>query len=385
MRKVSLLFGLLLTLTLMFGSTALAQAPFVLCGDLSEADCSILEAAQAAAMELHSASTEFNLAISISNIPYASYEELNFNLSGTGSYAVDPALMDRMMALQSDPSALFADPEGLVPWFVDLIQGTSANLSLALDLPPELIEALASEGETIPQPLTLELRLVDGFGYINLDDIAAALPNADIPPGWIGIDLATLIERGMEQGGFNSPQTMDPEILQNYMQDLQDPELVSEFMTIERLADTTVMGQPAAVFRYTFDYVALLQSEAFREMMQAQMEAVGEAMGEEFDDEAQAEMDEALDMMGPMFEGFTFEIQQVIGLEDYNTYTSEIHIVWDMAGLMATIGEETDGPAPLFTFDMTVNNSNFNIEPQITAPEDATIFPLNMMMPSPEM
>jgi hypothetical protein len=385
MRKVCLVFGLLLTLMLVFGIAALAQAPFVPCGDLSEADCSVLEAAQVAAMELHSGSTEFNLSIGISNIPDAPFENLNFNLSGTGSYAVDPALMDSMMALQSDPSALFADPEGFSRWFVDLMQGVSADMTLTLDLPPELIEALAAQDETIPQTLTLGLRLVDGFGYINLDNIAAALPDADIPPGWIGIDLATFMERSMDQSGFGGPQTMDPEVFQNYMQSFQNPEFINEFMSVERLTDTTVLGQAAAVFHYTFDYAALFQSQTFREMMLAQMEAVGEAMGEEFDADAQAEMEEAMDMMGPMFEGIALEMRQVIGLEDYYTYTTEMHMVWDMSGLLAAVGEEMAGPAPIITFDMAVNNSSFNIEPQIIAPEDATIFPLDMMMPSPEM
>lgn len=154
---------------------------------------------------------------------------------------------------------------------------------------------------------------------------------------------------------------------------------MAEFMTIERLEDTEVAGQQAAVFLYTFDYGALFQSETFQNMMRAQMEAAAEMSGEELDEDAQAEMEEAMSMMGPMFEDINLELRQVIGLDDKYIHSTEFHMDWDMSAMMAMMEPDSDGAAPTFVFDMTITSSDFNSAPEVTAPEDATLIPLNSM------
>jgi hypothetical protein len=56
-----------------------------------------------------------------------------------------------------------------------------------------------------------------------------------------------------------------------------------------------------------------------------------------------------------------------------------------MSGLMAAVEAEAEGPAPNFTFDIVVNASSFNDVPEIVAPEDATLFPIDSMVPANNM
>jgi hypothetical protein len=342
----------------------------VFCGDLPEADCDLLKASQEAMSGLTSASTQLDMSLSISNIPDAPFENLAFSVTGDGAFAIDPALQDQMMAMKSDPT-IFANPAESMALIGDLIGGVSGDLNLTLTIPAELAAMASAEME---QPLPV----VDGFGYVNLDSLAAVLPpDAGVPAGWVGIDLATALEMAMEQADMlGSMEAMDPSAMEGYMSMFQDPAAMGEFMTIERLSDTEVAGQAAAVFLVNFDYGAFFQSEMFSSLMQAQMDAISSASGEEMSSE---EFDEMMGMLGPMFENLNLEITETIGLEDNYTHTVDIHLDWDMAEFMAMVEPDSEGAAPVFVFDMSIQNADFNAAPEITAPEDATIFPIESM------
>jgi hypothetical protein len=370
---------LLLVLLLMVSGPTFAQNIGDFCGDLPEVDCTLLTESQTAMMEVSSASAQFDMSFSVSNIPDAPFDSLDFSLNGDGSFAVDPALMEMMHSIQDDPSALFSNPEAFSEWFTSFLNGVSGDLNLTLTIPADLAETFSSEDMTIPETVSIGLRLVDGVGYINLEDIAALMPDQGIPAGWIGVDLSDAWELAMKDADFNQLSEMDPDAFQSYMGSFQDPEFMAEFMTIERLEDTEVAGQQAAVFLYTFDYGALFQSETFQNMMRAQMEAAAEMSGEELDEDAQAEMEEAMSMMGPMFEDINLELRQVIGLDDKYIHSTEFHMDWDMSAMMAMMEPDSDGAAPTFVFDMTITSSDFNSAPEVTAPEDATLIPLNSM------
>jgi hypothetical protein len=285
-----------------------------------------------------------------------------------------------MMDMQHDPAALFSSPEAFEEWFVSFLNGVSGDLNLTLTLPADVAQMMSSEDMQVPETLSVGLRLVDGVGYANLSEIAALMPDEDIPPGWVGVDLKQAWELAMQQGDFDQFSEMDPAMFQSYMGSFSDPAFMAEFMTFERIEDTEVAGQQAAVFLYTFDYGALFQSEAFQNMMQAQMAAASEMSGQELDEDAQAEMQAAMSMMGPMFDDINLEVRQVIGLEDKYTHRTEVHMDWDMSAMMAMMGSGSDDAAPNLVFDMTITSSDFNAAPEITAPDDAMIIPLESMM-----
>jgi hypothetical protein len=374
-----MILSLILLLTALAGPT-LAQDVMVFCGDLAEADCALMKEASAASFTLQSGTTDLDVKLSISNIPDTPFESLTFRLSGSGAYSIDPAILETMEAYQNNPAAMFADTQMFSAWFLELLKGISGKLNLTLELPAEVLAMMPSEDGSLPNNLSFGLLLVDGFGYINLDDVAAALPDAGIPVGWLGVDLATFMEMALAQSGFGGDSAMDPEAFQAYMNSFQDAEAMSAFMTVERLADTTVTGQPAAVFLTTFDYGAFFQSDIFQQMMETQMAVISAAAGEELSAADQAEMSAAISQMGPIFEAINLEIRQVIGLEDKYIHSTEMHMDWDMTSFMAMADPQADGPAPRFTFDLAVSTGDFNVPQDIAAPADAMIFPLETML-----
>lgn len=388
MRRLYAVSAFVLILLLALSGSVFAQSDFVFCGDLPEEDCTLLQESQETMAALTSGVSQFDLLFSISNVPDMPVDTLTFNVNGDMAYEVDPALVEQMKSLQTDPSLMTGDPQAMTGVLVDLISGTSADLSLTVTLPSQLVEMMSSEEQAIPETISVDLRLVDGFAYVNLDDLATTMPDAGLPPGWMGVNLSAVMESAMQMqeqslDGMGGMGGMDPEMFESYAETFQDPSFLDEFMSVERLEDTEVNGQPAAVFLYTFDYGAFIQSEAFQSMMQAQMEAMGEMMDEDIDEADQAEIQEAMDMMETMFEDLNLTVREVIGLNDKYSYTTEVHMDWDMAEFMASVEPDSEGPAPNMIFNITINNTGFDSAPEITAPEDANIFPLEEMMAPP--
>jgi hypothetical protein len=386
-KKAILMISFLLVLVLALGGVAAAQgpAPFQFCGDLSEADCAIITAAQAASASLESATTSFNVDMNVTNVPDMEFESLAININGTGSFHIEPELMAQLQAAQQDP-ARFVNPSESIALLGSLVTGFAGDLTLTISIPPEVAMMMGgSEDETIPESITLGLRMVDGVGYVNLADLAAFIPADEAPPSdWMGMELQPLIAMlsgFMEMGQEN----MDPAAMEDMISGFMDPAFMNEFVGIERLGDTQVMGQNAAVFRTTINYAAFFESGMFQEMMRTQMAAMAEASGEELTEEDMAEMDEAFGMVGMMYENIDLAIIQTIGLDDSYIHVTEVNMNWDLSSLMAMTGEESEGPAPVFTLNMLVQNGDFNAAPPISAPEDATIVPFSEMMGSGSM
>ena len=78
-------------------------------------------------------------------------------------------------------------------------------------------------------------------------------------------------------------------------------------------------------------------------------------------------------------------ISETIGLDDKYVHGVSMHMDWDMTGLMAIAQPKETGPAPVFNMDINVTSGDFNAPQTITAPEGATIIPLDSMMPTNHM
>lgn len=387
MKKAILMISLLLVLVLALGSVASAQglSPFQFCGDLSEADCAIITAAQEASASLESATTNFNVDLNVTNVPDMPFENLAINVNGTGSFHIEPELMSKLQAAQTDPTS-FVNPAESIALLGDLVNGFAGDLTLTISIPPEVAMMMGgSEEAMMPESITLGLRMVDGVGYVNLGDLSAFIPADEAPPTeWMGMELQPLVAMlsgFMEMGQEN----MDPAAMEDMISGFMDPAFLNDFVNIERLADTEIMGQSAAVFSTTFDYAAFFQSGMFQEMMRTQIEAMAAATGEEITEDDLAEMDEVMGMMGMIYENIDLAVIQTIGLDDNYIHVTEVTMNWDLASLMAMAGEESEGPAPVFNLNMLVQNGDFNAAPPISAPEDATIVPFSEMMGSSSM
>lgn len=369
MQKSKWVMMLSLMLALLISVPVFAQditdiTDVVFCGDLAEADCAFLQQSTLANGSISSAASQFNVDIVIENVPDLPFENLAFNLNGNTSFSVAEALIAEMSALQN-----FSDPNAVMTYFQDpevvktLIGGVNGQLSLNLTLPQDLVDMFAGSSATIPSQISLELRLVDGVGYINLDGVASAMPQMGVPGGWLGFDIARALELAIEQGAFDDLSIDDV----NTSMDM-DYEAIAEYITIERLADSTVNGKAVAVFETVIDYAALFNSDVMTQQMQAQGNLT------------EAELAEAQAVAQAMGEGIDFSTTQYIGLDDYYVYRTEGVMNWDMTSLMESVGETTpSGQAPTFIFTFEMTASDFNSAPVTVAPDGAQMYPVEAM------
>jgi hypothetical protein len=372
MRKLTI-FALLMIVLSLSGLTA-AQAqdmPPIPCGTLAEADCQLLQQSAQAMTTLQSASFDFNLDLNLENIPDTP-SPLAFNLSGTGSFSGDMTALHNMQGM-TNPS----DPTAAMNMLAEGLRGVNADLSLNINLPSELT---AQAGGDVPSQIPLNVRLVDGIAYLDFDALRdVAGDNAEsMPAGWQGIDLVGLVQGFASQAGtmnMGPSEAMSADLMAQF----QDPEFIGQYLTITRTDDGS--GQEAT-FTSTLDFAGLMSDPAVQDAMR---QAMTQQAGSGDSTMSEDEMNQTMDMVGQMFQGMTFTSTQTIGTDDFFVRSSTANFDWDLTGMvqaMEAAGEDTDlgdGPAPVISFQSTLNLSNFNSAPAITAPEGATVIPLESL------
>ena len=362
MRKWLVLFLLAMLFTV--SGAVLAQdagTPMVFCGGLSEEDCALLEESQAATKNV--AEAAFDLFVDVQIPGEDDGEIVNFSVVGSGAYSgVDFSGADIMTM----PDA--ADFEHLIGALRDF----SGELTLTVSIPEEL-------AGSDPSSLTLDLRLVDGFAYVNLDELQPILGDPQLT-GWGGLDLASLLSAVVKQqpdifeqlGGMAGSMTggMDPSLYGRF----SDPEFFGQYVTVTRSDDGS---GDVATFETRVDFAALMASPEFRELMREQ----AEASGDDFDED---ELDESLEMTAQMFQDANFVVYQDISTADALTRSTRVEFDFDIAAAMAASGEFDDDDLDEMTsasFSITAM-INFTYEdlPEITAPEGAQILPYESLL-----
>lgn len=387
MKKRMILVVLML---LVIGGAALAQdatpealGAHTFCGDLSDADCQLVTGAQQATMGLSSASVDLAATLNIRNIPDAPFNALNFQLSGNGAYHVDADALSRLQSYQASPEAMLQNLQDTPQIIEDLVNSFQGQLNLTLTLPQELVRQASSSQQRIPETLSVELRLVNGVAYINLASLAESMPNAGVPSGWYGLELARLLRsvmeaslRQMEQQG-GAAGALPPGFDLSSISRFTDPETLKEFVTIERLADSEIGGESVAAFRTTVDYNAFFSSPAFQDLMRQQMDSSGSTM-------SQADREQAMQIMREMFKGLTFESTEYVDLQSSFVRRQEMHFNWDLQSVMnataAGSGSQSNQPAPVVDFTFTLNYADFNSAPTIAAPANAQVITAEQAM-----
>jgi len=392
-RKATLWTLLVLMLGLCLGQTALAQnMPMNFCSALSEADCAILTEAQQASAALQSSSVHFDLNMSVANIPQMPVP-LDFGITGDGAFS--GSMSQAMMGIYAQATP---DMAQLPQMMEDALRAFNGQMSFTIHLPQMLMQMMmANMPRTTPMPpppsdISFDVRMVGGIGYINLSKIADAFPSANVPTGWQGIDVAGLyravLEQQMSTAGMTTAMN---DMMQQVMGMMSDgTNSFGDFVTVKRGEDTTVDGQNAAVFNYTFDFVALLSSPMMEQMLTSVVPQRAQGDGSQMTPE---QLHQAMDMAIQLYKGIEFTMRETVGLDDHYVHSMEMHMNWDMTSLMAlttassgTTPQPTPaGPAPLFTLDLGVAISDFNSAPTITAPEGATVIPLEQVLPMLQM
>ncbi len=408
-RKLFLVLVIALLLASIPGAAfAQEDAPFVICGDLSDEDCELLVESHLAMNTLTSYSTEFDLDMALADAPTLP-SDLGFGFSADGVFHVDPEWQADMVGLQTTPpEELAANPEMFAELLAEMYFAISFDMAFDLDLSEDLAQILSMQaGVPFPESLALPMRLTEGYFYLNVDDLARAIPEAEGISGWLGIDLGTLMSESMqqamaqmEQGDMATNPAMAGLGMMGIQQNAELQQVINDNTKVERLDDAEIDGVEVAQFRTTFDLAGFLSSPVvlgmFMEQMKAQMEADPNMAREMPLTEEDMEMVTSMaPMMLPMLlGGFEAETLTSIGLEDKYVYATETNVHWDlstianMAAAMNQGGGARSRPGksmPMFTLDMSATMGDFNDAPEVEAPEDAIIIPLDALQPGPIM
>lgn len=369
--RIVLVLGMALLVS--SGLVSAQNAAVTFCGDLSEADCALVQESQALMAELESSSFTLNMDMSISGIPEMP-DGIAFNLTGSGSSTVDQAALAPLTDMK--PEDMASDPMAIFNVLAKAIPAVGADLQFALTLPESLREEMGSE-VTLPETLKISLKLVDGVVYVNAEELAEYVPQMKGAAGWMGIDLADLLNVALSQPGFSeslsgmngmSGMGMNTDLMNAF----SDPESLGTMLKIARLSDGDVNGTTVAVFETTLDYAAMMSMPAMQDLMKQQFEATGGEMTE-------AQMEEMMSMIQTMGENIKLTVQQHIDPATKYLLQTNVSMTFDMGPVMAAAGESSDGAAPLITLDMTIGQSDFNGVAPITKPDGAFLIPLNGM------
>jgi hypothetical protein len=346
MRRMLLVVVLLFALSLM-GSTVAAQTGTI-CGDLSDEDCAILVASEAAMAELSAASFDFDLRLDVEGLPDGE-PDVNFALTGNGAYMLDPAVLGMLGELTSPEEALAVADQALGAF--------AGELSLTLTVP----ELMAMELGMPFTQITLELALVEGIGYLNFDPLDEALGGMLAMQGlsgWGGLDLTEILAEF-------APFLMMPEFAEMFEDemaaDLDEEELLrmlEPHFVIERGADV----DGAAVFVYTVDMAGLLSEPEFQALFLEQADITGA------DPMELQEMMMMAEMLGDLI---NVQAVTMIDLDTFYMTSFSVDVNVDMATLMAMEGEEAPDDAR-FAISFIFNYGDFDTA-TVSAPPGAVI------------
>jgi len=412
MRK-NLLFKNLLMVSLLllftFASTGAALAahadlPAPFCGELADEDCEILTESQAVMAEVEELSYTSQVDIMVAGIPDLPAEEISVSLAQDSVIYMDPTVIHDMTDFQSQMAEIAADDmEAFMSDYTDLVVDFYSTLGLDADLTitlPEEIAAVLSEqagGLQVPEEINIQARMVEGFLYANLDELVAAIPELDGMgvEGWFGLDFATLVSDGLGQA-MSMEEMGDPSGMAGFQAGLGAGSMLNteavrtlfaDYVNVERLDDEAVDGQDVAVFRTTFDFGAFVASDGFLTLLRDNLELISQVSDTPITEAEFDEVSMGLRFLGPsLFQDLDFETVQSIGVEDGYVYRSEVNFNWPLKTIvamaaMADGGQQQDmgDLEPVVTFNTVQENTDFDDAPEVEAPEDAQIIPLETL------
>jgi len=175
----------------------MAQSANPVCGNLSADDCTALTTAFTNTGSAGSGA--FTLAATFDVQSDDATQAGKVDITADGKFSGVPPMMS-----MTDMTAMSADPSAALTKFTDTLKGFSGELNLTVGLPTSA--AAMTGGE----PLTLNLLLVNGIGYIDLSklpaSIAPMLEQMKLPKGWAGLDL---IDTATNLGGMMTANAGD--------------------------------------------------------------------------------------------------------------------------------------------------------------------------------
>lgn len=402
---MTLVATIVLSVALWWPGGGMAQSdlpplPPPFCGELAEADCQLLTDAQELMRGVSSMNMTLGLDASVSGIPTVADEDLAFGLDMDMTMHIDPALNATMSEITArPPEELLASMDEFSAFVVEFYETLGMRMEMEMALPGLLRDAIeADEGVTLPELIAVNVRMVDGYAYIDMDALAASFPDmqaelaAEGIDGWIGVDFAGQMEREMS-GAMAAPdvstlQSMQMSMAFNQMMlDETIRSLLDPYIIVERLADEERNGAAVAVFRTTLDLGELVANPDFTQLLRQAADELVAAAGEEVDEQELGTGILGAQLLANMLaRAAEFEIVQTIGLDAPYTYDNNVFMQLDLSGLLTMLAmsgeelpDELRGAEPVFTFDMNASYSDFDAAPAIEIPENVEILPLDSL------
>ncbi|NPV68839.1 MAG: hypothetical protein HPY64_17050 [Anaerolineae bacterium] len=346
--------------------------PPVFCSTLSEADCAILEQAQAAMAGISAAAFEAGLDLVVSSSD-PEIGRVAVTVAGNGAMAADMTLM----AAFPQPGAAMAEFMSQAPQkLVEFLRTVNGRVNLLITLPKEL----ATEAGIPQEGLPIELVVVGGVVYVNT---AALMPAGETEgPAWIGLDVPSMYESMLSMAEGGAPGEMAAVLESEAFQALVNFQNYVDFVRITRLADVEIGGQPAAAFQTVVDYAGLFSSETFQKAFLDYMASVMEMQGESLE-----EMPEGfMDVMAAIMAGMSLQSTQWVDLKDYHIRHTDMTFGFELnREAIQQLEPEAaeDMPEDLsISLSMNIDLSDFNVPVEVTAPEGAQVFNPMLFMSS---
>ena len=377
---------------------AVPPLPPPFCGGLAETDCQLLVDAQELMADVKSMALAWQVGAAVSGIPDVADEDMMFGMEMDMNLHLDPMLNEQMRALATgNPADLLAAQEELAQGVVDLYANLAIDLDMQLALPGVLLQALeADEDVALPDTITMQMRMVDGYAYINMDVLAESMPEivAEMDPegieGWIGFDFVGQLEQQMSR---TAPDTSMLESIQMGMAfnqmttDESIRTLLEPYISVERLEDEVREGVPVAVFRTSFDLARMVSNPSFTRMLREAADAIVAASGETVDPQELGTGILGVQLLANILaRSFEFQYVQSIGIEEPYLYDFSTSLAMDLDGLITLLsmgGEDLPpellGAKPVFNFTLDGSYTDFDSAPAVEVPEDAEIIPLDSL------
>jgi len=284
--KKSAVVILLVFLLLCSAVPAFAQdAPKPFCGKLAADDCELLASAQEAAKEIGSGTYNSEINFKLAGVPGLPVKEISFNLTQDASYALDPELSAQLADMQTmTPEEMAKNMDKMVDLLLEVYGSLSYDGVMNLTLPKDIADLLSAQaGTTVPEEIQLQIRIVDGYGYLNLEDLAAFNPpNADQLKGWAGLDLLSIMKTGLQQslqqGAVDTSQLgpMAGLSIGNLLGSEENRALLDPYVGVERQRDDTIDDQDVAVIQTTFNMGGFVGSPLFRDLVISQLPTINQ-------------------------------------------------------------------------------------------------------------
>ena len=229
-------------------------------------------------------------------------------------------------------------------------------------------------------PINLQLRLVNGAGYINfdpLDAISGGQLSQSGMKGWVGLDLAGAVTQMLPMmqslassagNGSGSASSTSPSTAMDDLKQIMSLPSFSKYYTVTRQAD----ANGAAVFVTSVDVAALLSDPDFQQEAFAMAQSRDSSI-------TQDQFDQRMNAFLVPGTQFTVTLTRTIDLNTKYLLSGELVVAANVD--MAQAADSTTSSSTLseISLDGSIQYSNFDSVPAISAPDGATMIPLSAL------